>query len=380
MNDEEIIRIAIILKKQLPLTNATLKHYGFTESKIEELIKEKYLTTLSYQKYQLSNIEALYQKGIENLLNKEYAIADKYFEVCHKIEPQNREVCLQILLKYIKKRNYKKVYEIFDYILKLDSENNQEYNNIFLYLMSYLPKSPQKYLDSVKNIDINSMLLPSTNNDKDKKKINTLVKKTYNSKYPFAIYLINQIIEEEKTYQVKYQLIKELLLLVSDIEKDFNSKLIYLAESESYEEIIDILENRKNKRGLNNREKTALTLTEKIIDILKNKNIKEVTIDKTNNLNEALEGNNFSLAMNIILNNNDNFKGKSIVSILLIKINEIIDNINHEKIIENIPHFKPIQDKPQELKSYSFAATSELFYDLRKDGHIPTKKRISRSN
>lgn len=382
MNREEIILINTILTKELPLSNNVLLRYGFTEERIEELIKEGILEPTSYKKYKLSKINNLYQQGVKFLLEKDYTIADKCFEICQKIEPENRDVCIQIFLKYIKKRKYQEAYDLFDHILTIEPTKNKIYNNIYLYLVSFLPSCPKKYLDRVRNINEDDLILPSDNNDKFKNRINTISENIQQSKYTQAIHLINDIIADESKYNVKYQLLKELLLQVSDIEKEYKSKLTYLAEEEAYQTIINRLSEREKERKLTNREKQMMFICETIIDIIDNKNIPIPSIEKTDNLNDAIIGNNFNLAMNLI-KKEPKTKENHPISILLIKANEIIDIIKQEEIIDQILEDKSTSEiiyEPTETyqqdKLFSFVATSELFDDLFKDDHIPTKKEL----
>ena len=324
MNKEYQIYEIILLG--LKLTKNNLYEFNLDDKEIEELIENQIITRKNENEYELINVNGLYRYGVKLLLERKIPKANNCFYKCCTLDHTHRRSSLQILLTDLKKRNYHKLEKDFEILDDQAKGNHKNANDLYLYLINMITKVSPKYQERLKSIDL------SAQDNENEKEIREAI---IQNKFVYAIKITNDQINKKRIYTVELEVLKELLSQVSDIEKEISTNIYYYAKKKDYDNIIKALTYLSKKRYLKNDEAYIYMVTTSIQNIIKTKEIPTVTVYNANTLYEALQGNNFKLAETInnkFLKRMKKEKGDSILNILLIEINKLIDYLTIEEL------------------------------------------------
>ena len=329
----------------LKINKDTLKIYSFTEEDIQKLIKDKIITQKNETEYELVDINKLYHYGITLLLKMQIKRADTCFYKCHKLDPEHREVCLQILLSDLKRKNYHKLVNDFIMIDKIKPTENRNNNNLYLYLLNIIVDLPKELENRIKNIDVNNISIKQDNS-----KIEHIIKYSIvTGKFPYALKLLNDLIKEKIIYVIEYEVLKELITQVTTKEKIFKTDLFFQTKRKEYDIVLSSLKQKSMKRNLKSDEICIAIAAKAIMNLIETREIPVPTVTDTNSLYEALNGNNFKLAKELndsFLQSVDIAPEKNTLSILLLEINKLIEEITEEKLISNVLSNELITNQP----------------------------------
>lgn len=365
-NLENRIRISKIydmIAHDFILNYENLLAYGFNELEIENSINEKVLKLNSKGEYDILQISDLTGYGIRQLLAKRYVFAKRCISKCYVLTENKREYLTRLLLILVKFEKYQEAMEVYSHleILESDIKESEEYyyntNIMYLYLLNMLTTCNQRYQNIINDFDqdlilkeIKKLNLPDVDNE--------IRKCIILNKFKFAFQLVHNKIKTSSNYTIDDQLLRQLLCNTVDLEEKYKKDLIQYLEMEEYQKILDLLDEKRNHRYLNNQEMYAYLVTESIIDIRKTGIIPICKISNTTYLYDAIKGNNFSLAQKI----NRNFlkrKNKSpendLLDMLLTKMNEIIleiklDISKKDDEIELLQKKKPFDTSQEEQR------------------------------
>lgn len=330
MENEKIEIIYKMIINGIILNNKNLTYYGFSKEDIETLLSKRILEQNDNNTYKLVFVDKLRKYGVKLLLTGDGRNAGICFKICYQLAPNCRSIALQYLMSSVVRKHYN---EAFKVLLSLKEKNKDTYikdNNLYLYLLRIITNYQDIELDNEIKLDEEDIMLPEANCNKVENDIRRAI---INNKFTYAYQLINSTIKRDEGYSVKYELIRTLLSKAITEEKNHKINLLNLAKSGQYNEIIKILTEKQTKTNLNRIEEYTLLLTDIINGIQKTNKIPTKIIDYTYDLYEAIIGYNFPLALEI----NEDFleyrrvkKEEDIIHILLLKINELILNIERE--------------------------------------------------
>lgn len=337
MTEEQAKELYNILIDEGILTKEKLISNGFNEEEINQLLEEKILIIKSNGEYVLSSINGFYRYGVKLLLTQQTKRAYACFNICNRIDPTNRDVCLQLLYSEIRLEHFNSTFERFPYIETLEPDKYFQDNNLYLYMLSKITGLPEKYRSRISKLNGEDMLIPIETEYRNKDLENTIRINIMKNKYKYALNLLNNLLATDTTYSIHQSVLKELLIKVIYMEERFKSKLLELAQRKEYEDILSYLDNKANKRSLNHTERCIYLLVKSIINISRTKVLPPVTVPENINLYEAIKGNDYILAQDInvrFISSRGLDETKDIINILLTDINELIANI----IAYSTPH------------------------------------------
>lgn len=334
MNIPKIEIIYQMLIKRIKLTNESLRLHGFNKDEINNLLEKRIIEQTSDDSYKLYQVDKLRKYGVTLLQNGKTAEADACFRVCYELVPTGKHICLQAMLAALNRHEYRQLFEIYQNLEKNHPEKNKQNNLLYLYLLSIITKVPEELQERTRKIEPSEIILPHTNSSKIENQIRTAISQ---NKFSYACQLIKERIKKEQNYSVKFELLDALCNEAADWTRRFKYKIYQLIETESYEQIRTILLEQNRQRKLSELETNILLLTDAIIKIQETGNIPIVTIESTNNMQEAILGNNYALALSI----NDEFlefhhiyKKTNSINILLEKINHIILELKSKQTLD----------------------------------------------
>lgn len=246
MGIEDIYKMLI---NGLDLTDITLEQYGFTKEDINNLIINKQLRIVN-NTYDLVSVKKFFTYGVSLLRSKNLSSANACFYRCYELNSHIKEVCLQVLMMELKRqrgrniKEYEKIFDIFTNLETITPKKHENNNDLYLYLFGFiLEDMPSNYKERISNMKSNNLMLDNKSNNKEENEIRKAILKR---KFKYAIKLLDNLIRKQNGYSVRYELLRTLLNEVIDAEVKFNNKLLYLVKKGNYEEIINILEKRRN--------------------------------------------------------------------------------------------------------------------------------------
>ena len=338
-NKEENLENKIIISKlydmiahNFILNQENLIAYGFTELDIKKLIDEKILITNDKNEYNVLDIRDLTGYGIKQLLAERYIFAKNCISKCYSLTENKREYLTRLILTLVNFKKYQEAIEVYTHleILESDNKKSEDYyyntNIMYLYLLNMLTTCNQRHQNIINDLDQDLML-------KEIKKLNLsdvdneIRKCIILNKFKFAFQLVHNKIKTSCDYTIEDQLLRQLLCNTVDLEEKYKKDLFQYLKTEEYQKILDLLDEKRNHRYLNNQEMYAYLVTECIIKIRKTGIIPISKISNTAYLYDAIKGNNFSLAQEInrsFLKRKNKLIEKDLLDMLLTKINEII--------------------------------------------------------
>ena len=328
MNKIETIYRMII--DGINLNDDTLEQQGISKKEIEELVAKKVIRRMGNGTYQLNQVEELRKYGVKLKQNGQNEQAVRCFEICYKMCPKGRNICLQAMLCALdktEKPDYKRAFEIYANLEKIQPEENQTKNNLYLYLLSVIAYPPENYRKKSSKI-IPKTLIPDDENSEMLEIIKTIVR----NKFPYACELIKAAIERQTdpTVLLELEMLGFLCDKASFINKMSKENILRLIKQGDYQKVKDTLETTKKKRKLNVQETNILVLVEVIIRMQTTAEIPEVTNKNPKNLWEAIHGYNFGLAEtmnNVFKRENEKENSDDAISLLLNKIKGLINGI-----------------------------------------------------
>lgn len=338
MNKEKLELLFKLVMNDIVLNYEILINYGFTD---EDIIWMKQNATIIECKngiYRFIAIDKLRKYGLK-LLYEEYNAKDANicFRKCYYLAPGSRKVCMQYMMALVRRYEYKEALEVYDRMIRKESHKYEKDNNLILYLFSVLTELDPLKADKVTSFKLDDLLMSRHYNHKDE---NEVRKAVFNNKFTYAYKLNNvRACNEKEGYSVKLELIKSLLAHAIEAERNLKSYLLDLAKNDEYEKIITILCKREEQKNLSRLENYIMVVCDSILEIINTGKNPVIVVYNTDNMYDALLGNNFELAYRLnkefLLRDGCN-PDNDIVNVLLLKINNMIsENFNKEYEVFN---------------------------------------------
>lgn len=322
MNNINMELIYKLLINDSIITDETLKIYGYSKEKVDLLLENNIIERVKQGEYSLVSVDNFIQYGLSLLKEGKNFYANKCFEKCYKINPNDENAIFQYILSLLKRNKYEEVLNV----IKDTNHSSKDVNyNLYLYLLNFLTEIPDEYREKAKNMTDDDLMLPMTRENIVENKIRRDI---VENNFKFAYKSLNKL--TSKSYTLKFEVIRELLRQVINKEEKNKRDLLDFAKKSQFEEIIQVLKEKRKLRYLGITESYVLFLAENIKEVLATRKISVPTIGNTSDMYNALMGKNFKVALEL----NDDYNkenginnNKDILSILLEKLNKIIYEI-----------------------------------------------------
>ena len=233
---------------------------------------------------------------------------------------------------------YATINKKYDLILEyidpfIETENNKYKNdyNLYLLLLSRIIKMPDKYINYVRKLTVEDILIPV----KEQKNENIIIENNARTLI-MQQKLISASIELKKLTFIpreKNSIIRNLIHDAVEVQNNDKKKILELLYDKNYKGIVRYLRNNEKYRNLSKNDKYILLIAEEILKVVETGVIPEQSNLDTNRLFDAIDGRNYTLAL--ILSekyskkNNISFKDNTIY-LLLNDLCEIISKIEEE--------------------------------------------------
>lgn len=326
MEQARIDLIYEVLINESELTTNSLQKYGLKESEIESFISSRIIEPINYKTFKLVSIEKLRRYGVKLLLTGHKLKANKCFEICYQLYPDGKHIGLQYMLAKIASKKYQEAIEIFMKLEKINQQKNEKDNNLYLYLLGVVTNCiPEELKERNKQMKQEDIILPYLTCNKIENKIRIAISE---HKFKYAYELIIKRNQKEPEYSVKYELIRMLTCQAIEVDQKIKTKILYLTKKSQHQEIILLLTHLQSQRQLSKMETSILKLSQNIIQLTNDLPIHQLSNTNTNDIYEAIEANDFKLALDLnieLLEYTKTNKYKNVLYLLLSRLNALIE-------------------------------------------------------
>lgn len=332
ITEETINKIYSYAIRSNQLTSKELIANGLNYNDINKLINQEIIKRIKPGYYEIASVEKLYQHGLKLLLERKNNLAILCFKKCYEIDPTHRNAILRLFYTAITEKNYPKAFELLNTLYNFGDPEYQKENNLYLYLLNFIVPCEERYIERVKSITIDDLLPEQKNNDE----FEYIIRKIFSKNIKQARKDLQSYIDRNTDNSIKIFILKELINKIFLYERDINQKLLELAISEDYFELEKILSIKRKTRSYKAIDAYALSLTYKIDRMIFAKEIPYVTTLDTNNLYDAIKGNNFGLALELNLQyiKERQMSEENILTILLKKATELASKLKEENELQ----------------------------------------------
>lgn len=348
ITEENLNQLYQEIIKGTKLTTKELNSYGFTGKDLKKLIEAGKLERIKIGLYQFIDLETLLELGKQSINRKEYDKAELYFKKCYELDNTNLKVLYRLFLQSIKDKKYD---ETIKYYENLSNSKNPYYipdYNLYIYLLNTITELPEKYQEYAKNIQLKDVgVLVNDKRYKDAIAENRIRLAIINKSFKFALKQLNDMTTKKQDNTIYDVVLRTLIIDAIDKENLNTQKILELSKNKKYQEIINILNEKEKKQNITILEKYIIKLSETIINIKENKQIPTTNFDITDNVYEAIQRNNYELALEISINHSKKYNLDSTNNIMCILLTEVCDLIKEIKNNKNQEDIKlEEQSKP----------------------------------
>lgn len=331
----EIIYDLII--RGIKINKELLNIYNFADDEISKYIEDGILINDKNDTYKIASVNNLYRYGIKLLLLGKIKRSKDCFTICYRMDPNNREICIQLMNIALKEKNYIGVSKMFDIIKQISPENYIEDNKLYAYLLGIIMEQNNEYSETLKNTEPDELQISKNKDYPDIIKQNIIRRYITNQRYKMALRSINDLIRENRIYNTELELLKELISQTLKKDEKYKNNIKIAIKIQDYEQVLKLLAIKSQNQYLNNKEVYIQQVTKTLIEIYKTNEIPVITEHNTKFLYDAIKGNNFKLAKVIndqfLEETNQDIKEDSL-HILLDDIISLIQSIEEEELIK----------------------------------------------
>jgi hypothetical protein len=274
------------------ITTKVLNDCDFISQEIDDLVSNGIIRRVNSDEYELVSVETLYEYGLEQWKLKNYDIAKLCFEKCLELDRNHRGACLQVFFDSIRLKNYNRAFDLLDVLFDIDDDNLVKEDNLYLYLLNFLVPCPDRYVDKVRALTRDDL----TFGDCDEIDEKAVVDRIFEGKTRMAMRLICNLSELDS---VKKVIVRELLFSHSKYEEELPKKVFEYVEQERYNDIEILLRAKSKTHRFSPEEKFILKLCEDIKKIIRTREIPPTKVVDTDDMFEAIRGNDFELAKSL---------------------------------------------------------------------------------
>ena len=335
MKTEKILRkIGEIIISGQELTLKSFKEAGIKGNDISRLEIYGLLVKDKDGIYHLTNTDILYGEAKRLMLLRDYYNARLYLNALIAINPNHIGAHFQLFILSIV--NYK----FSDAVIHLDflyQNNTKEYQidyNLYWLLLSNLTTIPKEYQELVDNLTFNDLKIDMINrggdiNQSDLDLENNIRHNVLKRKYYQA-----SILAKDLRYRHKKSTTVDAILnvLIRESYKEQNSLVgieARLIKTKKYTELKEYLKSSAHKKTIGIREEYLSKLIDALEDIKSFKRLPHISVVYTNNVFDAIDCENYHLALSLSKKVSGDKKGsyENPIELLLTDIVDILDEM-----------------------------------------------------
>ena len=328
INEENLNKLYNGVVSGNELTTKELNSYGFNSKDLSELIEQGSLERIKRGYYSFQSIDDLFYYGKKLIAEKEYEKATECFKKCYELDHNHSGACFQLFLRCISKKDYETAFEYFDVLAETDNPYYSADSNFYLYLLSIITDVPEKHKEYARYLKMEDIRVDF--HDKRYQDIpqqNKIRIAVLQRKFPYALKQLKDLTAQHGSLTVQDIITRTLLFQAVEAETISKNTLLDLAKNKSYEDIVDYLEEKQRRHNLSLTDSYTLKLVNEIINILETKKVPEKTIFQSEKLFEAIDGNNYELALSLSesYNSKNNINSsENTINLLLLDICSLI--------------------------------------------------------
>lgn len=300
INEENLNKLYEGIINGNELTTKELNGYGFNSKDLADLIEQGSLERVKRGYYSFQSVDELFYYGKKLIAAKEYDKATECFKKCYELDPNHSGACFQLFLRSISKKDYEAAFKYFEVLSDTENPYYSADSDFYLYLLSIITDIPDKHKEYARCLKIEDIRVDF--NDKRYQDIpqqNKIRIAVLQKKFPYALKLLNDLTAQHGSLTVQDIITRTLLFQAVEAENISKNTLIELAKNKTYEEIVDYLEAKQKRHNLSLTDTYTLKLVNEIINLQETQQIPEKTTYQSKKLFEAIDGNNYELALSL---------------------------------------------------------------------------------
>lgn len=348
------------------LTTKELNIYGFNSKDLSDLIKQGILERVKRGYYSFQSIDDLFYYGKKLIAEKEYEKATECFKKCYKLDPNHSDTCFQLFLRCISEKDYETAFKYFEVLADTDNPYYSADSNFYLYLLSIITDVPDKHKEYARYLKIEDIRVDF--HDKRYRDIpqqNKIRIAVLQRKFPYALKQLKDLIAQHGSLTVQDIITRALLFQAVETETISKNTLLDLAKNKSYEEIAEYLEEKQKRHDLSLTDSYTLRLVNELMNIQESHQIPEKTVFQSEKLFEAIDGNNYELALNLSesYNNKNNINSsENTINLLLSDMYSLIKqhSLSTQKIVDVIEDELVVDPEEEILYEEPILTTTNL--------------------
>ncbi len=306
------------------ISKETLKNIGFSDQELQNLCDVSVLEKETEEVYAFSYNKMFdYAERLHGW--KKYEKAYACYQACYHV-CQDQVPLLLFLIHYeVVRRNLEGA---FAYFTKLYQNSEQrEDDNFLLYLFHMSINIDEPYRTLAKSLRLEDCLATSEEPNYETLYYHEIKKAAFKKNFEKAAQYLEMLIQKRGRTPQKGILIQTLLANAKYQQDEFYKALLMYLNEENYETALAELQKQGEHYPLNTQEKRLACLLQDYLNIKQTGVLPEITILDTTNIDEAIQGKNYELAMQLYeegldkahLSKNQNFCYFVLQSINLLK-------------------------------------------------------------
>ena len=348
---EEMIKVDEISTKEI-------KNLEFNSNDITELVDTGIITRVRRGYYKIGDVSKLYGYGrlLIELRRREDAML--CFEKCFSLDDTNIAAAHQLFINSIKINDYDSAIKYFDVLYKSDM-NSKRYL-FYLYLLSFIVDLPERYKEIVSAITYDD--LKYDENDEKNKYQNYIISLVMNGKLPYAFSKKNNIVYFEDYAD------RVMLKEATASYAKYKASLEALIKDAKYVDAISLLKNEGSVRNLSIYNSYLMYLMEDILKIQETGQVRDIVVtEHTVNMFNAINNNNYELALELCIEHNKKINLKDEDSMMFILLNRIVE-LKKQYVVEEVSKVEELTDDgvnvEKELIPFSDVVSSLINNDI----------------
>lgn len=306
LKEDEMNKIydAVIYSTDLTITTKELNSCGLYTQKITKLVEDGILLRVKRGHYFPLLVDGLYKYGMNLKSQGDIGKANDCFKKCYKLMGRNIELLSELFLISIKEIRYDEALKYVESIICNGRANEYQRRDgkLNLYLLSLMMKLPYQFKQDAKFMTFDDVkVLDGDSRYDDLERQNQIRELLISKKFSAAFSKMNKFgfssslnIEDKILYLLTEQVVKKNRATMNSI-----SNAVFTSD---YDKAISILENKQEFVLLTDKESMTLQLCRKLKHMMESGTIPKKKILSTDDLQEAIDGNNFELALEITKN------------------------------------------------------------------------------
>ena len=355
MNVEKIF---FNLRKNGKISKKELYDLGADDDYIAFTLEKELLIQIGDDEYGVGNPHNLLLYGRGLLEEEEYKGANMVFDCAYEADFTDFDVNYQLFYRALKqiKPKRSRIFRHFDIVYKGLIDSGREYDaNYYIFLLGNLygssdrgkenePSPFDKYKDKFINLEEEDILLPDS--DKFSNYENMIRKNVFSNSYYEVTTMIDNRFVDIKHISFEDLLEKELLLKWLNRKRDVNRILVSCLKENNIEAAKSLLNREDERRNLSMTNEYILKLVNSYLTI-KEKNIIPTAKYNGDNTFEAIDGQNYELALKLEENRSEmhRVERESTLHMMLKQMVDLIDSMKPKnKTISNLEVYNTVSN------------------------------------